>query len=94
VNNDRGMIIVTAKDAYDNLHPVAMSVFFGNESGQNMLALYEEAGLQGIPQLRDDGTCYDANWLRRMSADEVLWFLCCWHFWFKTISHHRQRSLA
>jgi hypothetical protein len=87
VNNDRGMIIVTAKDAYDNLHPVALSVFFGNESGQNMLALYEEAGLQGISQLRDDGTCYDANWLRRMSADDVLWFLCCWHFWFKTISH-------
>jgi hypothetical protein len=86
VNNDRGMIIVTAKDAYDNLHPVAISVCFG-ESSKNMLALYEEAGLQGISQLRDDGTCYDANWLRRMSADDVLWFLCCWHFWFKTISH-------
>ena len=52
-----------------------------------MLALYEEAGLKGISQLRDDGSCYDANWLRRMSADAVLWFLCCWHFWFKTISH-------
>ena len=87
VNNDRGMILVTVKDAYDKLHPAAVSIFFGGESSKNMLALYEEAGLKGISQLRDDGSCYDANWLRRMSADAVLWFLCCWHFWFKTISH-------
>ena len=86
VNDDRCMLIATAKDALGHIHPVAFAVIFGGEKGDCFRELYHMAGMHGIPQLHDDGSCFDAAWLRLMEADGVPWFLCCWHFWFKMVS--------
>ena len=68
-----------------DIHPAAFAVIFGGEKGDCFRELYDMAGMHGIPQLHDDGSCFDAAWLRLMEAHGVLWFLCCWHFWFKMV---------
>jgi len=84
-NKERCMLIATVKDALGHIHPVAFAVIFGGEKGDCFRELYDMAGMHGIPQLHDDGSCFDAAWLRLMEAHSVLWFLCCWHFWFKMV---------
>jgi hypothetical protein len=79
VKHGRGVLLATAKCAFGNLQIVALAVIFGGETGASMRALYQELGLRGKQQVRDDGTCYDRLWLQLMVADNVYWVLCPWH---------------
>jgi hypothetical protein len=69
VKRGRGVLLATAKCAFDKLQIVAMAVISGGETGASMRALYEELGLKGKQQVRDDGTCYDRRWLQIMVDD-------------------------
>jgi len=79
VKHGRGVLLATAKCAFDKLQIVALAVISGGETGASMRALYEELGLKGKQQVRDDGTCYDRRWLQIMVDDNVYWVLCPWH---------------
>jgi hypothetical protein len=76
VKHGRGVLLATAKCAFGKAQIVAFAIIFGGETGASMRALYEELGLKGKQQVRDDGTCYDRRWLQIMVDDNVYWVLC------------------
>jgi hypothetical protein len=79
VKHKRGVLLATVKCPLGKLQLVAMAVIFGGETGESMLALYQELGLKGISQVHDDGTCFDSEWLELMDKDHVFWVFCPWH---------------
>ena len=79
VKHGRGVLLATAKCPFGKLQIVAIAIIFGGETGDSMRALYQLLGLKGIPQVHDDGTCFDSDWLQLMVEDHVFWVLCPWH---------------
>ena len=79
VKHRRGVLLATAKCPLGKLQIVAIAIIYGGETGDSMRALYQLLGLKGIPQVHDDGTCFDSDWLQLMVEDHVFWVLCPWH---------------